>query len=167
MGTRSGSVDPAIVGHMKKALGVPAEKILDALNKQSGLLGISGLSNDMRTLQEAAAKGHQRAQLAIDIFCYVLAKKAASLVVPLGRLDALVFTGGIGENSPQVRANVVGQLGFLGITIDEAANATHGRGQNGRISRETKPQAVVVPTNEELMIALDTAEIVSGRRAQA
>jgi acetate kinase len=167
MGTRSGSVDPAIVAFMKKALGVPAEKVLDALNKQSGLLGISGLSNDMRALQEAAAKGHQRAQLAIDIFCYVLAKTVASLVVPLGRLDALVFTGGIGENSAAVRANVVAQLGFLGLTVDEAANAANGRGHDGRISRETKPQAVVIPTNEELMIALDTAAIVNGKAAAA
>ncbi len=160
MGTRSGSVDPAIIGHMSKALGRPAEKVLDALNKESGLHGVSGLSNDMRTLEEAAAQGHPRAKLAIDIFCYVLAKSLASLVVPLGRLDALVFTGGIGENSVAIRARVVELLGFLGLTIDAAANATHGKSQNGRISKETRPQAVVVPTNEELMIALDTAEIV-------
>jgi acetate kinase len=168
MGTRSGSVDPAIVGHMAKALGQPAEKILDALNKQSGLLGLSGLSNDMRSLEEAAAAGHERARLAIEIFCYVLAKAVASLVVPLGRLDALVFTGGIGENSTTVRAKVVAQLGFLGLTLDAAANATHGKSHGGRITRETSPQAMVVPTNEELMIAKDTAQIVSsGGRAAA
>lgn len=160
MGTRSGSVDPMIVGHMAKVLGQPAEKILEALNKESGLIGISGLSNDMRTLQEAADKGNARAQLAIDIFCYVLAKSLASLVVPFGRLDALVFTGGIGENSTAVRAHVIAQLGFLGLTLDPTANANHGKMQGGRITKETKPQAVVVPTNEELMIATDTAEIV-------
>lgn len=164
MGTRSGNVDPAIIGHMAKALNQPADKIIDALNKQSGLLGVSGLSNDMRTLVEAADKGNARAKLAIDIFCYVLAKTLAGLVVPLGRLDALVFTGGIGENSTPVRAQVVKLLGFLGLTLDETANATHGKSQNGRITKESKPQAVVVPTNEELMIAMDTAEIV-GRYA--
>lgn len=159
MGTRSGSVDPAIVGHLAAALGKPAEQILDALNKKSGLLGVSGLSNDMRTIEGAAADGHERARLAFDIFCYVLAKAIAALVVPLGRLDALVFTGGIGENSVTVRQRTVSQLGFLGLTIDHAANAAHGRGQNGRITEEVRPQALVVPTNEELMIALDTAEI--------
>jgi len=159
MGTRSGSVDPAIIGHVAGALGKPAEQILDALNKKSGLLGVSGLSNDMRTIEAAAAEGHERARLAFDVFCYVLAKAIAALVVPLGRLDALVFTGGIGENSVTVRQRTVQLLGFLGLTIDPAANAAHGRGQNGRITEEVRPQALVVPTNEELMIALDTAEI--------
>jgi acetate kinase len=160
MGTRSGSVDPAIVGHVAKTTGVSEAAVLDALNKKSGLLGISGLSNDMRTLAEAAEKGHERAALAIEIFCYVLAKTVASLVVPLGRLDALVFTGGIGENSAPVRARVIEQLGFLGLTLDAEANARHGRDQKGRVSRETRPQAVVVPTNEELLIARDAAAIV-------
>ncbi|MFL5264006.1 MAG: acetate/propionate family kinase [Anaeromyxobacteraceae bacterium] len=167
MGTRSGSVDPAIVGFMAKALNIPAEKVIDQLNKASGLLGISGLSNDMRTLQEAAEKGHERARLAVDIFCYVLSKTIAGLVVPLGRLDALVFTGGIGENAVSIRARVVEQLGFLGLTIDPAANAAAVRGHGGRITREVRPQAIVVPTNEELMIAEDTAEIVTRARASA
>ena len=162
MGTRSGSVDPAIVGHVARALGQPADKVLDALNKESGLLGISGLSNDMRTLEEAAAAGHERAALAIDIFCYSLAKSVASLVVPLGRLDALVFTGGIGENSAYIRARVLKQLGFLGLTVDPVANMKNVRGHAGRITVGTRPQAAVVPTNEELMIALDTSEIVNG-----
>jgi acetate kinase len=159
MGTRSGSVDPAIVGHMEAALGRPAKEILDVLNKKSGLLGVSGLSNDMRTIEAEAAKGNERAHLAFDLFCYLLAKSIAGLVVPLGRLDALVFTGGIGENSVSVRARTVRHLGFLGLTIDPSANATHGRGQGGRITTEVRPQALVVPTNEELMIAMDTADI--------
>ncbi len=160
MGTRSGSVDPAIIGHMASELGVPGAEILDALNWRSGLLGVSGLSNDMRTVQEAADAGNLRAQLAIDIFCYVLAKALASLVVPLGRLDALVFTGGIGENSAPVRARVVEQLGFLGLALDPEANATHGHGTDGRISRGPLPAVLVVPTDEELVIAQDTATIV-------
>ncbi len=159
MGTRSGSVDPAIIGHVADALGVAEQKVLDALNKHSGLLGISGLSNDMRTIEEAAAAGHGRARLALDIFCYVLAKSIAGLVVPLGRLDALVFTGGIGENSPTVRAAVVGRLGFLGLVLDPDANAQNVRGRAGRITTPGRARAVVVPTNEELMIALDTADI--------
>ncbi len=159
MGTRSGSVDPAIIGHVATALDRPASQILDALNKKSGLLGVSGLSNDMRTVEEEASRGNDRARLAFDLFCYVLAKSIAGLVVPLGRLDALVFTGGIGENSAAVRARTISLVGFLGLTIDAAANATHGRSQNGRITNELCPQALVVATNEELMIAMDTAEI--------
>jgi len=159
MGTRSGSIDPAIIGHVAAALDRPASQILDALNKKSGLLGVSGLSNDMRTVEEAAGRGHDRARLAFDLFCYVLAKSIAGLVVPLGRLDALVFTGGIGENSVAVRARTVSLLGFLGLTIDEGANALHGRHHNGRITNELRPQALVVATNEELMIAMDTADI--------
>jgi acetate kinase len=159
MGTRSGSVDPAIIGHMATALGQPEQKILDALNKQSGLLGVTGLSNDLRTVEEAAGQGNARARLALDVFCYVLAKALAALVVPLGRLDALVFTGGIGENSVLVRARVVEQLRFLGLELDPALNAKHGRGHQGRITVGTRPQALVIPTNEELMIAMDTSEI--------
>jgi len=160
MGTRSGSVDPAIIGHVAGAMKVPEQQVLDALNKKSGLLGVSGLSNDMRFIEEQAAAGHARAALALEIFCYVLAKSLAGLVVPLGRLDALVFTGGIGENSVTVREKTVSHLRFLGLDLDPAANATHGRAQHGRITVGTRPQALVVPTNEELMIAMDTAEIV-------
>jgi acetate kinase len=159
MGTRSGSVDPAIIDHVATALGQPEKAILAALNRKSGLLGLSGLSNDMRTVEAAAADGHARARLAFDVFCYLLAKSIAALVVPLGRLDALVFTGGIGENSPAVRAAVIDRLRFLGLTIDAAANAAQVRGREGRITLGTGPQALVVPTNEELLIAQDTAEI--------
>lgn len=162
MGTRCGSIDPAIIGHVADATGKSAKEILDSLNKKSGLLGVSGLSNDMRTVEEAASNGNDRAKLALDIFCYVLAKTIAALVVPLGRLDALVFTGGIGENSTTVRAMTLGRLGFLGLALDEAANAKHGRAQHGRITTGTKPQALVVPTNEELMIAEDAAQIARG-----
>jgi acetate kinase len=118
----------------------------------------------MRTVEEAAGNGNARARLAFDIFCYVLAKSLAGLVVPLGRLDALVFTGGIGENSATVRARTIAHLGFLGLTIDPEANASHGRGQHGRITTGSRPQALVVATNEELMIAMDTAEIAHSAR---
>jgi acetate kinase len=167
MGTRSGSIDPAIIAHMAKALNKSAEEITDTLNKRSGLLGVSGLSNDMRTLHEAAVAGNERAALAIDMFCYRVAKAIAALAVSTGRVDAIVFTGGIGENATFVRAKVVDALKFMGMTIDPAANLKHGRETNGRITVETRPQAVVVPTNEELMIALDTAEIISGSKPRA
>jgi acetate kinase len=167
MGTRSGSIDPSIIAHMKKALHKGADHVMDQLNKRSGLLGISGLSNDMRTLQEAASNGHERAALAIEKFCYSVAKAAAGMVVSLGRLDALVFTGGIGENATLVRAKVVELLGFLGITLDPELNAVHGKGYNGRITQGHGPQVIVVPTNEELMIAMDTAEIIAAERRAA
>jgi acetate kinase len=167
MGTRSGSIDPSIIAHMKKALGCNAETVMDILNKKAGLLGISGLSNDMRTLQEAAEKGHERAALAIDKFCYSVAKAAAGMIVSLGRVDALVFTGGIGENAVEVRARIVDLLGFAGFAIDNHVNQTHGKAQRGRITRSTSPMAAVVATNEELMIAMDTAEIVGGRNQTA
>jgi acetate kinase len=167
MGTRSGSIDPAIIAHMAKALNKTADDITDTLNKRSGLLGVSGLSNDMRTLHEAAVAGNERAALAIDMFCYRVAKAIAALAVSTGRVDAIVFTGGIGENATFVRAKVVEGLKFMGMTLDPAANLKHGRETNGRITVETKPQAVVIPTNEELMIALDTSEIISSGHAIA
>src|SRR5262249_52447112 len=124
-------------------------------------LGLSGRSNDMRSVLEAAGRGDDRASLAVEVFCYVLAKALAGLVVPLGRPDALVFTGGIGENSRPLRARGGEPPSFLGLAPAPAANASHGRAQGGRITLGTTPQALVVPTNEELMIALDTAEIVA------
>ena len=142
-------------------LGCTADQVMDELNKKSGLLGISGLSNDMRTLQEAALAGHERASLAIDKFCYSVAKAAAGMIVSLGRVDALVFTGGIGENAVAVRAQIVDLLGFAGFALDVHANAFHGKALRGRITRSTSPMAAVVATNEELMIATDTAEIAT------
>ena len=160
MGSRSGSIDPSIIAHMKTALNCTATEVMDILNKKSGLLGISGFSNDMRTLQQAAERGHERAQLAIDKFNYSVAKAAAGMIVSLGRVDALVFTGGIGENAVQVREKIVDLLGFAGFALDAHANSLHGKPLRGRITRSTSPMAAVIPTNEELMIAIDTAEIV-------
>jgi acetate kinase len=160
MDRRSGSIDPSIIAHMKKALGCSAHDVMDLLNRRSGLLGISGLSHDMLTLQAAAEAGHERATLAIEKFCYSVAKAAAGMIVSLGRVDALVFTGGIGENQVNVRAQIVDLLGFAGFAIDAHANLLHGAPLNGRITRTTSPMAAVIATNEELMIAKDTAEIV-------
>jgi acetate kinase len=161
MDARSGTIDPSIVAHMKKALGCGTERVMELLNGSSGLLGISGISKDMQALQRAAKDGSERAALAIEKFCYSVAKAAAGMIVSLGRVDALVFTGGIGENAAEVRARIVGLLAFAGFALDAAANEAHGRTLGGRITRSTSPMAAVVPTNEELMIAMDTAEIVA------
>jgi acetate kinase len=164
MGTRSGSVDPALVTYMATALGKGAEEIVDALNRQSGLLGLSGRSGDLREVLAAVKAGDERALLAVEIFCYVLAKAIAALVVPLGRLDALVFTGGIGENSAEIRARVLRLLGFLGFSLDPVANAAHGSAQQGLVtspSEDGAPRALVVATNEEQQIALDTLALVA------
>jgi acetate kinase len=160
MGTRSGDVDPSVFGYLQAKTGMGIDDITTALNKESGLLGLSGTSNDLRTVSDAAAGGDADASLALEVFCYRLAKTVAALVVPLGRLDALVFTGGIGENSVAVRSKVLALLGFLGLEENIIANAEHGLNHRGRVSLMGHPVALVVPTNEELVIAQDTAGIV-------
>ncbi|MGZ4664208.1 MAG: acetate/propionate family kinase [Frankiaceae bacterium] len=168
MGTRSGDLDPGVFEYLAERLDTDVHALTRTLNSESGLLGLSGVSNDMRTLTALGADGGERggaARFAIDVFCYRLAKYVAALVVPLGRLDALVFTGGIGEHSVGVRSSVLGHLGFLGLFEDPEANAAHGRGSDGRISRPGPAQALVVPTNEELVIARDTARLVAGQSA--
>ncbi|GEB70253.1 acetate kinase [Pseudoalteromonas carrageenovora] len=161
MGTRSGDIDPGLFNFLTTQLDYNAKQIDNLLNQESGLLGISELSNDCRTIEEAAVAGHKKAQLALDIFCYRLAKQIAAYMVPLQRLDALIFTGGIGENSDIIRANVIKQLGYLGLNCDEQANLNARFGTQGIISTSDKiPKAVVMPTNEEWVIALDAANIV-------
>jgi acetate kinase len=162
MGTRSGDIDPGLFGYLASALNTDVDGVTALLNKQSGLLGLSELSSDCRELEEAAANGHPGAIIAMEVFCYRLAKQIAAMVVALGRIDVLLFTGGIGENSPFVRANVLNKLAFLGFQLDDAANEAAFRGKAGRISRADSKAAVVVNTNEELMIALDTAALTQG-----
>jgi acetate kinase len=163
MGTRSGDIDPGVFGYLTSQTTMTAAGLTDVLNTGSGLLGLSGTSNDMRTLQDAAAAGDERAQLAIDVFVHRLAKAIAALVTSLDRLDALVFTGGIGEHSVLIRRLVLARLGFLGLTEDAEANAQHGQGTRGRITAPGPVQALVVPTDEELMIARDTARLIDAR----
>ena len=165
MGTRSGDVDPGVFGYMASQTGQTAAELTEVLNTQSGLLGLSGVSNDMRTVEAAAARGDERAQLALEVFVRRLASAIAGLVTSLERLDALVFTGGIGENSPVVRGLVLRHLEFLGLAEDPAANAGHGRSTGGRISHPGPVQALVVPTDEELMIARDAARLIAARPA--
>ena len=162
MGTRSGDVDPGALGYMAERTGMDAGQLTRALNFDSGLQGLSGVGNDMRTIEAAAAEGNERAQLALEVFVYRLSKAIAGLVVGLERLDALVFTGGIGENSAVVRSLVLSRLGFLGLAEDAQANAGNGRNTAGRISLAGPVLALVVPTDEELMIARDTARVLVG-----
>ena len=161
MGTRSGDLDPGLHEHLCARLGIDIRELTRLLNRESGLAGLSGLGNDLRVIEAAADAGDARAQVAIEVMTYRLAKAIAALVVALGRLDALVFTGGIGENSPRTRAAVAAHLGFLGIRLDAEANATHGRAQGGRIDRGGGPALLVIPTDEELAIAQDAAAALS------
>ena len=165
MGTRSGDVDPGVFGYLAEAAGLTTGQVTDALNTASGLAGLSGVGNDMRTVVAAAAGGDERAGLALEVFVHRLAKAVAGMVVGLGRLDALVFTGGIGEHSAEVRGRVLARLGFLGLAEDPSANAEHGRATGGRISLDGPAAALVVPTDEELMIARDAARLIAAGRS--
>ena len=160
MGTRSGDVDPNLHSHLARTLGWSLERIEQLLNHESGLLGLSGLSNDMRSLEQAREQGHAGATLAIEVFCYRLAKSLAAMSCALPQLDGLIFTGGIGENSPLVRSKTVAHLRLLDLALDKAANARTIRGVGGTIHAHGHPRVLVVPTNEELAIAQATVALV-------
>ncbi|MBT8036357.1 MAG: acetate kinase [Verrucomicrobiae bacterium] len=165
MGTRSGDIDPGALLFFGKELNMPIQEISDLLNKQSGLLGLSNISNDMRELREQASDGSDEAALAIEIFCYRAAKSLASLTVALGGLDTLIFTGGIGENDPLTRQQILRHLSYLGLNIDSNRNSDHGSASNGIITTDTSTaQAAVIPTNEELMIARLTQNTLVAHR---
>jgi acetate kinase len=163
MGTRSGDLDPAIVFYMTSC-GLKPEEVDEALNKKSGLLGLSELSNDMRDLLTAAQGGNAKAQLAIDSFVYRIVKYIGSYHAILPELDAIVLTGGIGENSLPIRRMICQQLKRLGIVADEELNHQTIGGKAGLITTATSRIPVwIVPTNEELMIAQDTKATIEGR----
>ncbi len=161
MGTRSGDVDPSLHSFLAANLGWDVYKIDRMLNKESGLLGLSdNLSNDMRTLIEASENGNEDATLAIEVFCYRLAKSLAALSCGLPRLDGLFFTGGIGENSAYIREKTIAYLPHFGFNLDKDANNVLKRGTEGRIDNGTGPQIWVVPTDEEGRIAKETHSVV-------
>jgi len=163
MGTRSGDVDPNLHEFLADHTGRSLSEITDLLNRESGLLGLSGSSNDMRTLLAARDRGDERAELAIDVFCYRLAKSILALGAALDRLDALVFTGGIGEHAAPIRAQTLAELRVLGPVVDSAWNERHGADSDGRITHpSSRLTALVVPTNEELVIARETARLAFG-----
>ena len=160
MGTRSGDVDPSIFSFLADNLKLSTQQITDILNKESGLMGISELSSDCRVIEEESLNGHEGAVLALEMFSYRLAKYVASMAVAAGGLDALVFTGGIGENSDIIREKVLNYCAFLGFSVDKEANTAARFGKAGMITAaDSKVKAVVIPTNEELMIAQDTARL--------
>ena len=161
MGTRSGDLDPAIVLHVMRKEELGPREVDALLNKHSGLMGLSGLSNDMRTLLEAEQGGNERARTAIDVFCYRLTKYVAAYLGVLGGGDGIAFAGGIGENAPAIRRRTIEPLAGLGVRLDEERNAG-ARGAETEISAAgSSVRVFVIPTNEEILIARDTARIVS------
>ena len=164
MGTRSGDIDPAIVDFISVKEGLSAREVETLLNKQSGLLGISGLTNDMRELlAEEKENNDRRAHLAIEVFCYRVRKYIGAFLAATGGADALIFTGGIGENSAEVRQRICNGLEWIGVELDEAKNLSARNGFEGDISKpESRFHAFVIPTDEELLIARDTVRCVKG-----
>ncbi|MDR1360405.1 MAG: acetate kinase [Deltaproteobacteria bacterium] len=163
MGTRSGNIDPAILLFLGRGQNMDFAALDAMLNKDSGLKGICGL-NDMRDIHEARAGGDEKAQLAFDIFCHGIRKYIGAYCAVLGRLDALIFTAGIGENDDLARAAICADLEILGLSIDQAKNARRSSGPRA-ISRDNSPVPVlVVPTNEELAIAQETVAVLSGKK---
>jgi len=166
MGTRSGDVDPAIMEFIAAKEGLSTREIETVMNKHSGLLGISGLTSDMRELlAEAREENDRRSELAIQIFCYRVRKYIGAYVAAMNGADAVVFTGGVGENSSEVRARICSGLQWIGIELDEELNRLHTGGREGVISQEGSRLAVyVIPTDEELLIARDTVRCVLKER---
>jgi acetate kinase len=162
MGTRSGDIDPALIDVISVKEGLSLSEVESLLNKQSGLLGLSGLTHDMRELlAEAHENNDRRARLAIEIYCYRVRKYIGSYLAALGGADAVVFTGGVGENSAEIRAKILTGLEWMGLELDSALNSATVRGKEGRITAEgSRLQAWVIPTDEELLIARDTARLV-------
>ncbi len=164
MGTRTGDIDPAIVDFIAAKEGLSSQEVETLLNKQSGLLGVSGLTNDMRELlDEAHENNDRRSRLAIEIFCYRVRKYIGGYLAAGAGADAIVFSGGIGENSPEVRKRICEGLEWMGLELDPEQNELHTNGREGVISRENaRLPAYVIPTDEELLIARDTVRCVRG-----
>jgi acetate kinase len=162
MGTRTGDLDPSAVFHVMHQEDLTEHQATTMLNKHSGLAGVSGVSNDMRELLAEEAKGHERAHLAVEMFCYRLRKYIAAYAGAMGGVDAILFTGGIGENAPPIRARSLAGLEFMGVRLDVARNDA-AIGREAVISADGSPVgALVIPTNEELIIARDTVRLVAG-----
>ncbi|MBV8225630.1 MAG: acetate kinase [Verrucomicrobia bacterium] len=161
MGTRSGDVDPSLLLFLEEREGLRLVEIIEILTRKSGLLGVSGVSHDMRSVIAAADGGNARAKLAIDLFCYRLGRAILGLASSLTSIDALIFTGGIGENCALVRNKVLSHLAILHPEIDAKLNDQNGKNSDGRITTGRGLLCLVIPTNEELMIALETDRLVS------
>ncbi|MHB1126007.1 MAG: acetate/propionate family kinase [Bacillota bacterium] len=160
MGTRSGDLDPSVVLFLMDKEGLSVGEIRDMLNRQSGVLGISGLSSDLRDLERAAAGGHQRAQLALEIFAHDVKKYIGAYAAVLNGIDAIAFTAGIGENSSEMRVRICSGLDYLGVELDEVKNQECS-GELDIAAEGARTRVLVIPANEELMIARDTKELLT------
>ena len=161
MGTRSGDVDPSVITFIAEKTGMSGKELADYINKKSGFLGISGFSSDCRDIEIEASKGNERAELTIDMLVYQIQKFIGAYTAAMNGLDAIVFTGGIGENSSNVREKVCAGLGFFGVAIDSEKNGKRGMAVNDITAEGARVKTLVVQTNEELMIARDTMRLAS------
>ena len=160
MGTRSGNIDPAIIKFLAEKENISISKVDEILNKKSGVLGISGVSSDFRDIEEAAGSGNERARLSLDVYVHNVKKYIGAYAAVMNGVDAVVFTAGLGENSVSMRSNICKDMSYLGIELDEAKNNV--RGKEADLSKDgSKVKVLLVPTNEELMIARDTLNLVS------
>jgi len=163
MGTRCGDLDPALLFYILHKEELTEQQATTLLNKHSGLQGVSGISNDMAELLEEEQKGNERAALAVEIFCYRVRKYIAAYAAAMGGVDAVIFTAGIGENAPAIRARSLEGLAFMGIEIDDRRNRDL-VGREGTLSTgDSRVKVLVIPTNEELIIARDTLRLLRGR----
>lgn len=161
MGTRSGNIDPALIPYIMEKTGKTADEVLDVLNKESGMLGVSGFSSDLRDIEEEAEKGNERAELALEVFGNRIHKYIGSYAARMNGVDAIIFTAGIGENSEAIRARVLQGLEFMGVYWDPSLNKV--RGQETFINYPHSPvKVLIVPTNEEVMIARDVVRLANG-----
>ncbi len=160
MGTRSGSLDPTVVTYIMKKEGKTPDEVESLLNKQSGLMGLSGISSDCRDISAAAEAGNERAKLALKVLIHYIKKIIGSYVAEMNGVDALVFTAGIGENHRYIRREVCREMSYLGIAINEDVNDTAPSGEDVELTAEgAGVRTFVLPTNEEYMIALDTLNL--------
>ncbi len=160
MATRTGDIDPAIIQYLVKRYDMDYDEIFEVMNHKSGLLGISGVSKDVRVIEGRAKKGNERSKLALEMFCYRVAKYISSYAVPLGTVDAIVFTAGIGENSPSMREEICSYLKMMGVRLDQKKNEKATNKRATISSRDSNVKVLVIPTNEELMIAKEAASVV-------
>jgi acetate kinase len=162
MGTRTGDIDASVVFHLMHQEDLTEHQVTAMLNKHSGLYGVSGLTHDMRELLKAEAEGHERAKLAIDMFCYRVRKYIAAYAGAMGGVDAVIFTGGIGENAPAIRARSLAGLEFMGIAVDAGRNEEVFGSEADISAPAATVLSLVIPTNEELLIARDTLRCIVG-----
>lgn len=163
MGSRSGSVDPGVLTYLMDKENLSTQQINDIINKKSGLVGVSGVSSDMRDIENAIEQGNERARLAMDMYFYYILKYISGYIAVLGGVDAIIFTGGVGENQPIMRKYVCDSLAFLGVDFNNELNDRIKGHETELTFPNSKVRVAVIPTNEELAIAIDTEELVEGR----